>query len=362
MTDWATSGRRDSYRFAAVDPFSLMELWELDCVPGECSITYGYYTDNKAQATISILESSYPKALGNLVRVSHTIQLPGSEPEEEVLGTFFPEKAEKDGSQRIPTRKMNCYSTMWRLSKSALTADHVFRTGDYCFAGISRLMEGGGCTVVQGQGVDTGRTHTVDGRFAVGANRLESANEYAGWCDWQVTVDDYGRQVVSGYVPPANRSPKMAFEAGANCVYLPKLKETGTGELYNEVVAIWSRESDPGDGFGLCDSAYAKLPIDNPMAYERCGMKLTGVLNLREPCSHADLQAKADAYLAEHDAAIRYIEIEHVGIPHLRAGDTVLYSNPETGDANLLCEITQMGINGLSPLCLTKTKLKVVGA
>lgn len=362
MTDWAQSGRRDRYRFFAVDPFSLMELQEIDCIPSECSITWGYYTDNKANADITVAEDSFAAMHGRLVRVTHTVTLPGGAEETETLGTFFVESAEKTTGAEFPTRRLNCYSTMWRMSKSALTSDHIWRAGDYCLAGLTRLMEGGGATVVPLEGADATRTHTMDGRFGVGDNRLQCATRYAGWCGWQIGVDDYGRQTIGAYVAPANRAPKTSFESGRNCVYLPSIKETGTGELYNEVVALWSRQSDPGDNLGLSGSAYTSLDSANPMAYENCGARLTGVLKLAEPCTAAELRSRADEYLAQHDASIRYLEIEHVGIPHLRAGDTVLYSNEAAGDANLLCEITQMDVSSLGPLMLTKSKLKVVGA
>lgn len=359
--DWGASGRRDSYTFAAVDPFTLMEICPIEAVPDSCSLTFGFYTDNKAAATIAIPEAEWPKVRGNLVRVSHTVALPTGEDISEVLGTFFIDTADKETKTAIPMRRCSCYSTMWRLSQSALTADFVFHTGDYCIDGITRLMQGGGCIVSAGEGVSATRAHTSDGRFALGSNRLECANTYAGWCGWIIGVDDFGAQTVDVYVPPANRAASYTFESGANCTYLPAIKETSTGELYNEVLAYWSREKDPGDGFGLAGRAYAELDPANPYSYSSCGVRMTGVLQMREPVSQADLQKAADDYLAEHDAAIRYIEIEHVGIPGLRAGNTVYYSNPDSGDTNLLCEITQMQINALGPLCLTRSKLKVVG-
>ena len=360
--DWGQSGRRDSYGFAAVDPFTLVEIAELECFPSECSVTYGFYTDNKAQANIVMTEESYGIAEGNLVRITHTVELPDGTTETEALGTFFIDEAAKTTEGGIRKRECTCYSTMWRLSQSALTADFVFRTGASCLDGITSLMQDGGSTVIQGQGASTTRVHTCDGRFALGSNRLKCANEYAGWCGWIVGVDDYGRQVVSEYIQPADRAPKHDFSDGADCTYLPSMRETNTGEIANEVIAFWSREKDPGDGFGTAGRAYAALPDASPYSYASCGVRMTGVLKLSEPCSQADLQAKADAYLAEHDAAIRYMEIEHVGIPHLRAGDTVYYTNAATGDANLLCEITQMQISALGPLMLTKSKLKVVSS
>ena len=361
--DWGASGRRDTYRFTAVDPFSLDELFDVDCVPSSCGVTFGYYTDNKVQADVRMAEESYQRMRGNLIRIGHTVEMADGNSVTEVLGTFFIDSAEKDKATAGEFRECNCYSTMWRLSQSLLTADHVFHVGDSCSAGLSRLMEGGGSTVILGEGVAS-KTHTVDGRFPMLANRLECANEYAGWCGWQVGVDDYGRQTVNGYLPPADRAPSYRFEDGGNCTYLPKLRESYTGELVNEVLAVWSREKvpDPDDGFGLSGRAYVKLDSANPYSYERCGVRMTGALEFREPKSDADLLKAAQDYLDQHDAAIRYLEIEHVGIPHLRAGDTVLYTNASAGEYNVLCEITQMSIGSLGPLMLTKSKLKVVGA
>lgn len=361
MADWAASGRKDTYTFAAVDPFTLVEICEVQAIPESCSLTFGYYTDNKAQANISIPESEYPKVRGNLIRVSHTVELPTGETESEVLGTFFIDSADKETDTAIPTRRLVCYSTMWRLSKSKLTADYVYHTNQACLEGLTNLMTAAGSTVVAGQGVDNSRVHTRDGRFAIGKNRLECANTYAGWLGWIIGVDGYGRQTLDKYVIPANRAPKAHFENGANCVYLPKARETSTGETYNEVIAYWSREKDPGDGYGLCGRAYVQLDAANPYSYQSCGVRMTGEVVLREPTAQADLQTIAQDYLNEHDAAIRYIEIEHVGIPNLHAGDTITYTNSDGGDFNLLCEITQMQISKLGPLCMTKTKLKVVG-
>ena len=86
---------------------------------------------------------------------------------------------------------------------------------------------------------------------------------------------------------------------------------------------------------------------------------MTHVLKVTEPKSAADLLAIAQDYLSEHDAATRYIEIEHVGIPHLRAGDVVTYTNAKAGEMGLVCEVTQMDITP-GPLMLTKSKLKVI--
>ena len=357
--DWGASGRRDTYRFYAVDPFSLDEVGELECIPDDCSVTYGYYTDNKAQARVKMLESSY-NALGrsNLVRIKHCVEIPGGYSEEEVLGTFFIDTAEKEISTGFAVRNCNCYSTMWRFSQDELAADFVIQAGQTRYTRFKALVTAEGATLIPGA-IDTTATHTTDALFPIGTNRLDAANEYAGWCGWQLGVDDYGRQTLEDYVAPAARAASYVFEDGVNCTYLPKIRETFTGDVCNRVVAVWSTEkADPV--LGNSGRAVADLPSASPFSFERCGRRITRVLQLREPTDPTAVQKVADDYLAEHDAAIRYIEIEHVGIPHLRPGMTVYYTNERTGDVNLLCEITQMNVRALGALMLTTSKLKVV--
>ena len=355
--DWGMSGRRDSYRFAIVDPFTLEEIGELEAIPESSKLTYGYYTDNYASATIKA-PGTYDRGL---VRIEHTVSLPDGTSETEVLGTFFVDSAETDGGI-IPEQTLTCYSTLWRLSQDYLNVDFVRKQGQTVEGGIRALCTAEGATLITSPEIDTAATHTKDIRFAAGDNRLESLNTYCGWKSWELAVDGYGRQVLREYVQPQYKSVSYRFEAGENCVYLPQEKETFTGDICNRVVARWSREKapDPDDGLGLSDVVTADLLTTSPMSYEVCGRRITHVLDLDEAVSHAELQQVANDYLAQHDAAIRYLEIEHVGIPNLRAGDVVVYVNPRESDEALLCEVTQMDISSLSPLMMTRSKLKVI--
>lgn len=361
MTDWAMSGRRDAYRVTAVDPFTLVEVGDLDAVISECSVTYGCYTDNIVQATIVVTEESWQACgIGNLLRIHHDAELPDGTSESEVLGTFFADSAEKETKEAIPLRRCTCYSTMWRLSQDSLAADFVVKKNASCLNGLSKLITAEGATAIAGAGPKTStKTHSQDVRFKAGANRLECVNTYAGWCGWTVGVDDYGRQTIETYTPPRTRQVKHDFTDGDSCTYLPAIKETFTGDVCNRVVAIWSREKDAGDGYGTSARAVADLGSASPYSYERCGRRMTHVLKVTEPKTAAQLAEIAQDYLAQHDAAIRYLEIEHVGIPHLRAGDCVTYTNALTGDWNLVCEITQMDVT-CGPLMMTRSKLKVI--
>ena len=356
--DWGQSGRVDSYRFAMVDPFSLIEIAEFEVDAKSCSINYGCYTDNYSSATIKAPDTYSD----GLVRIEHIVTLPDGTEEREVLGTFFVDSCEKDIQAGYVEQTLTCYSTLWRLSQEYLDRDLVRKAGQTVEGGIRALCTAEGATLITMPEIDTATTHTRDIRFASAENRLECLNTYCGWKSWQLTVDDDGRQILQQYINPRYKAAKYTFEAGANCVYLPQEKETFTGDVCNRVVAKWSRESipSPSDGFGLSDTVTVDLPSTSPMSYQVCGRRITHVLELDEPVSHAELTATATDYLVSHDAAIRYLEIEHAGIPHLRAGDVVEYLNPLEAEDSLLCEITQMDISSLGPLMLTKSKLKVI--
>lgn len=367
MTDWAMSGRRDVYRFYAVDPFTLQEQEELLAEPSACSITWAYYTTNRVEADLVLVNDDYIKGgRDRLVRVKHLVTLPDGTQEQETLGTFFVDKAQRVSKDGVVRQKLTCYSTMWRLSQDYLADDFTYRKAhgstpaDKCEARIRRLIEYPGGTLVLGMGIDTNKSHTQDGCFMCGENRLEVLNEYCGWCNWVLDVDDDGRQVMSQYVAPSSRAISYEFEDGNGCVYLPEFDETYTGEVCNRVVVKWSRERvpSPDDGFGLSGKYVADLPTSSEYSFDRCGRYMTKVINLTSPTSASDMKATAEAYLAEHDAAIRYMTIEHVGIPHLRPGMVVRFTR--NADTTNICEITQMEARRLGPLMITETKLKVI--
>lgn len=356
MSDWGMSGRRDSYRLVQVDPFTLVENEEIEFIPSECSLTYGYYTDNYLSSTL-VCPDTYT---GGFLRLSHEVTLPDGTQESEVLGTLIVDSAERTRNEGFVRQTLTCYSTLWRLSQDYLPKDFVRKSGQTVEGGIRAMCTAEGAIMLTSPEIDTTATHSKDVRFPSGENRLESLNTYCGWKNWQLTVDDYGRQILQEYTPPNQREIAYTFEAGDNCVYLPDSDETYTGDICNRVVAKWSRETTGNDGLGLSDVVTLDLPDSNPLSYQVCGRRITTVLNVATPVDHVTLTKMARDYLSEHDAAIRYFEIEHVGIPNLRAGDVVEYLNPLEGQDALLCEITQMDISALSPLMMTRSKLKVI--
>ena len=87
------------------------------------------------------------------------------------------------------------------------------------------------------------------------------------------------------------------------------------------------------------------------------------MLQVTEPCSHADLQAQAERYLYSCAASYLDITIEHAGVPGLMVGDCVEYQNGIDYRDNVMvqkCIVMEMSVSSLSPMCMTQTKLRII--
>ena len=75
-----------------------------------------------------------------------------------------------------------------------------------------------------------------------------------------------------------------------------------------------------------------------------------------------ELTAKAQDFLTLHCGGAVYYEVEHAGIPGLRPGMTVRYVNDldYSPGIDCLCVVSEMSIAELSPMCMTKTKMRAL--
>ena len=85
------------------------------------------------------------------------------------------------------------------------------------------------------------------------------------------------------------------------------------------------------------------------------------MLKVGDACSHDDLVAQAQRYLDENSGAYYSFQIEHAGIPGLRAGDVVRYVNRRDGskDIDLRLQVAEMQMT-LGPGCMCRTTLREV--
>ena len=376
--DWGASGRTTSYSATLVDPFSLTETVspDLELNLEGTSITYAYESDNHMEATIDLLSGDYRTTEGSryemdkMIRIYQTVGI-DNEYGTYCMGTFYVSNLSNSSKFGMQKRKLTCYGPMWAFTQDVFARDFNRSAGQNCWDCMTDIVDYDNGHMRPGDGFDTSRTHTVDVWFPIGSNRAEALNKYAGWLNSEIVSDMDGYLRIRPYVAMSARDPVYTFEEGVNCIYLPGIEwETNRDEPINRVVAYFSRESkqdDPSkenyDPFPLSDYVYVDLPDSAEWSYARCGRRRTETLHITDPCSHEDLTATAQRELDEKSHANLYINIEHAGIPWLRVGDCVTYKNSnDFGEALVSkCVITEMSIGSLSPYCMTKTKMKVVG-
>lgn len=353
MTDWGASGRTDTYRFFTVDPFSLVRTGEFEAIPSECSITYGYETDNKRQADLTII-TPYDDIRGQLLQVEHTCTV-GDDTVTEVLGTFFALRSPTDVGYGLTRTNLNCYSTLYRHTQDYLPNDFVRAAGYSNVQFIRDLVEAGGGTLSVASDV-TDRNLSVQQVCPMTDDHSIATwmNTAAGWMGGQIDVADTGEVVLQKYYRPSEKGVVYEFAEGANCVYVSgyQLSDT-TADCINRVVAYCTTPT-------TTRRACVDLPDSDPYSYRSIGMHKTARLAITEDVTQQRLLANATDYLNARRGSSTRIEFEHVGIPGLRAGQVVRYTNSNDGDPiDGLAIIEQMSFR-LTPGMMTTTKVRLI--
>jgi len=356
------SGRTDSYTFSLVDPFNLTETGEdVDVEEGQSNITWGEETDNLCSATICLANAA---TKDRLIRVKHTITLPTGEQYDEVLGTFFVNSSNASALHGSVRRTCDCYSTLWRFTQDVLASDIAKPEGYSVVEEVREIVEADGGKLVVMPGSDSNATHTMDVWWPIGMNKGELLESLANWTGNELGVNELGFITWNGYVPPANRPVSYEFEEGANCVYLSGFElNDNRRDAVNRVVAYYSQNnSDEGSLYPTSDYVVVDLPDSNRFSYVNTGRRATYALDVGQPCSTADLRSQAERYLYSHNGAQEFVIIQHVGIPGLRVGQKVRYSNHLDSDQGLSDEyiVEQISMTlGPGALCQTKIRKEV---
>ncbi len=353
MTDWGASGRTDSYTFKLVEPFSLLETGgELEVEYGESDITFGYYTDNHATASIA---ASGEVPAGKLVRVGHHVECDGDEADE-VLGTFFVEDQTADALDGLTTRSLDCYSTYLRFTGDVMVGDFYRAKGANVVDAIRYIVEANGGILEVLEGVDEGRTFGNDILFEIGETRSTVLSTIAGWIGCKMGVDALGNVTIGPTPDFSEIQPAYAFEDGANCTYLSGYRVYDSNDdKVNRVLAYYSDEEGSA-------SVWVDLDAGDPFSYESIGRHVSHVISKTEEATEDELRGEAQDYLDANHGSIWYYEIEHCQIPGVSAGSVVTYSNGVDGEeaVNAKCLVAEMGMT-LGMGCMCKTKLKVIG-
>lgn len=350
--DWGSHWRRDVYVCKLVDPFTLVTTGEVDIDAGSSSITYALDTDTKSTASIAVLDDL---AKDSMIRIVHTITVGGEEYVEE-MGTFFAQSKSMDAESGRVSRDMECYSTLLRHKNDYLMSVHNYMPGDNVSEIIREIVEADGGHLVTGPGAPTDRVHTQDMHWQIGTNKLEMITSLAGWIGGEIGVTDHGEVELSIASDPYMIEPAYTFEEGEKSVYLKGVTTSeDEGDVYNRAVYYYSTDSGSA-------SATAVLDKTHPYSYERIGRNETYVEELNEETTQEELLSMATSFLNSHSGGSVYYTIEHAGVPWLRPGMKVRYKNPYdyTGGIDSLCVISEMSVDSLSPMCMTKTKMRAL--
>lgn len=354
MTDWAASGRVDSFEFILCDPFTLAELEPVEVSASESSLSWDKDSDNLYSGSIAALA---PVSKDRLVRVRHTVKV-GAETLTETLATMFVYAASNKALYGRESHSARCYSTLFRFTQDKLDSDFSRSKGYNVVQAIRDLVKevGGRLVITDPEAAFNERTFGKPIWFELGENRMDVIKTIASWIGCEIGCDPDGSVTVSEVVDPADKPSVYTFEAGRNCTYLPGTEvEDNRAEIVNRVVAYCTDE-------GGTERVVVELGEESPFSFARCGRYQTAVLRFTEPCDAETLRSKAKAYLNENSGERRFYTIQHVSIPGLRVGDVVDYENDTdfAEPVKVRCEVAQMNMRSLTPGALCTTKLRTI--
>lgn len=350
MTDYGKSGRRDTYTYCLVDPFTLNETGEtVEVEQGSSKLTWNYTGENILSGSFTLL--SRPPS-NRLIRVKHDLEVDG-EHRFETLGTLFLDWTGESAQSGLVTRSVNAYSTYWRFTQDCIIQDFFRPKGYNVVQEIREIVEADGGKLTVRPGVDTAKQHTMDICFPIETNRAEVINTIAGWIGCEVTVDEMGYIVLQPYVEPRLKTPKYDFVDNQNCTYVPGVDiEDDKADMVNRVVFYYSTDEQT-------DRAMVDLPDSHPFSYVNIGRRVTHFEKVKDVVPHEQLVTQANGYLNAHSSSPRYYEIEHAYIPGLAVGDVVTYQNNKDYSEPIAatCQIMQIDMTlGDGGMCNTKLK------
>lgn len=363
MDGWSKEGRADAFRFRLVDPFTLQEVGDVGCDPRSSSLTFGYYTDNIAQGSISAYGPIEKDGVTCMVRVYDRVTIGGAS-EEFCLGTLFADEAPTAFKFGRQSANLSCYGALWRFTQDVLISDFSRETGYKVVQAIRDVVEADGGRLVVGEGVDAERGFGNPIFFEIGENRSTVITTMAGWIGCQIGIDEWGCITIDPYVEPSRRPIAHEFVEGKGCeLTAGATLSSEASNPINRVVLYFSRDEDPGDGLPITDRVMLASDPGELLSYERCGRRRSEVVKVDQACSHDELERQARTYLSENSGSATLLDVTGVGIPTLRVGDVVRYTNTRDFPEPYSCTamVKDMEVPALCPGLTTNYTLKVIG-
>ena len=360
MTDWGKSGRIDTYRATLVDPFSLLDVSnDIELVPSESNITWGYYTDNIYSGSI-VVRRNMGEVSDKLIRIYQKTTVDDYSQEREIA-TMFIDNASLEAKNGSMKTTLSCYSTLFRFSDDVFWKNYNMQKGkrpfgrgnNFGYAKELIVNERGGKLIVADDVDDSAMTsnHLFEAHDSI----IGSIRQIANLRNAQLSVDGHGTILIQKYVEPAKKPISFTFDA-KNSLYIPGVSyDDDRGSVYNRCVVYYSNSKGSG-------AQFAELPVSSPYHRNNIGRYITNVIRLEGEAKYTNAQLKNEATkFLNGNKPSKYIDIEHVGIPDLQVGQVVEYKNDYDFDTSrsFKCLVSEISMD-LTPGAKCSTSLKVI--
>lgn len=252
----------------AIDPHNLdVTRSEIQgVIPGDCSVTLGYYSDTRASASICVLNPSFPD--GSWIRLT----VDDSEGGTEEIGTFCIASSSSEESDRGKVVTYTLQSAIWAISEDR--QGFLWVIGEQTRASTALAAACDGCNrafeiAASFNDFTSGSTVSYDVEDPFSSILFDICSRSNNRMD----VDGHGRLVFSAYAAPSERGADWEVDERheRSIVIASGLTEDdGSGEAYGRSIVIWKGQ-DEGSDEEREVIAQADVDGSHPASFQRRG-------------------------------------------------------------------------------------------
>lgn len=299
--DWKSTRRLDRFEYELVDPNDIDTSRGFLAGVVSCSITLGYYTDTRAQASLEFVDGEYIE--NSLIRIHHYVDEWNYHNE---LGTFFVDEITPSFSNGANAYSVEMSSMLARVSEDYLPNNLAVPTRKSTNELLKELFNNYGVDYSFKTGI--GSTYNEPTVYEVGENVLSVMFEIADKGNCRLEVDGHGIVNVESYVSPSDRSQIDVID---ETMLFGEIVETSDFYSVPNRAIVHSKQND------TVVSGFADAPSSSPTARSRRGRRITKVYSVNDlkPFTNSQASAQAKRYLDNIDDVSTEIEVNSIYIP-----------------------------------------------
>lgn len=339
---WRDGARRDVVYVQRVDPH---DLGRVDGVLGGlvldgCSITEGYYTDARVQASIRH-DGEWGEDL-HWLRVVHECPAYGYRAE---LGTFVVDSISHDRSRGGVTCDLTCQSVLWALADDSVAYSYVIGSGATTSKAFQQIMR---TTGKEGQVLPGAAEHRYGAAVAydAGDGFQKMLFDVATTAGDRLSVDGHGRITLGPYVSPSKRDPDWVLDARERRTIV--LSDGGTetislGDAAGRSMVKYSR----GEGSDIAaswDVGQGSLASPSRRGWNRTEVHSVNDLS---PQTHAAAETLARRYVGEDSEVAREVSVKCLYFP-VHQGDVVSYTDAQGHEGKYLAKDVKASLGDMT--------------